>query len=364
MMPAQRSRIRDADLPDDVVAELVRMMYGSRVGIRLMMAIVLPPTIHVAWITDSTWSRWSAAVFWVACVFRIAVSETYAVRGSVAQDRHAQLAWQRAYFASGISCVSAFAVFAASIVSGVYETWIVVWVVAASVGFGHGPAPYVSLRPPLGLVQVTIPFLGPMVPLALSGRSGGLWLALFLLSGIVSVLGHCKVEYERTVTALLARNRSDRLATTDALTGLWNRRQLEAIVRQALTEALPRLHWLGIDLDGFKGVNDGFGHEAGDVVLQAVARRIEHVAGADAFVARVGGDEFVVLLIGDRTEASLISERLTASLAEPIVVPEGVARIGASIGATAICPHDTIDGIARRADERMYVRKAEARLAA
>lgn len=347
------------NLPDDVVIELVRMMHGSRNGVRLMMLVLLPPTMHVAWITTSSWSRSAAIIFWITCVLRVIASEAYAHHGRKRSDRADALAWRNRYFVASLAYVTSFSIFSASIVSGSYETWLLVWVVAASVSLGYGPAPYVSLCPPVGLVQVTIPFLGPMIPLAFSGSADGAWLAIFLLACIVSVLAHSRIEYARTVEALLGRSRNERLATTDMLTEFSNRRHLEAVVRQALVEGLPNLHWLGIDLDRFKSVNDVFGHEAGDLVLRTTARRIQDVVGAGAFVARIGGDEFVVLLTGERERARLVADAIAIRLADPIAVEKGTARIGASVGVTAICAHDTIDEIGRRADERMYMRKAE-----
>lgn len=160
-----------------------------------------------------------------------------------------------------------------------------------------------------------------------------------------------------------AERRLAHMAQHDELTGLANRRYLGAVVQQILAEKMPSTNWLAVDLNGFKTVNDTLGHAAGDAVLQTASERIVEQAGPEAFVSRIGGDEFVVLLIGDRGHASRVADRIATSLAEPIVVQQGTACIGASVGMTAICPHDTIDEIARRADERMYARKAIRRAA-
>ena len=166
-------------------------------------------------------------------------------------------------------------------------------------------------------------------------------------------------NYHRTAEQRLAH-----MVLHDELTGLANRRYLGDVVRQILADRVVGTNWLGIDLDGFKKVNDTFGHAAGDAVLKAVAERITSTVGSDAFVARVGGDEFVVLLIGDRGHARRVADRIATALSDPIAVQEGVARIGASVGATAICADDTIDEVARRADERMYNMKSVGRRAA
>src|SRR5262249_41280455 len=96
---------------------------------------------------------------------------------------------------------------------------------------------------------------------------------------------------------LLAR--LDRMAYHDALTGIANRALLVERITQGLCAAQPRLDGFGllfIDLDGFKAINDRWGHEAGDAVLVAVAQRLQSVVREADTVARFGGDEFVIVL--------------------------------------------------------------------
>lgn len=304
-----------------------------------------------------------AIAVWLACVVRIAVAEIYARSGDRSQSRSSQIRWQMAYGIGGIGLSVAFAAFTALVILG-GDSPMLNWALATAVGMAYGPIPYVALQPRVGYPQTTIPLAIPAIFLATLDDTTSTYLAVSMLVGIVSVLGHCRLQYGRAVEALLDRRSVDRLATTDSLTGLWNRRQLEAVVRQALQEELNGLHWLGIDLDRFKSINDTLGHAAGDLVLRAAARQISTIAGDDAFVARVGGDEFVVLLSCDRERVRVVAERISDALGQPITVPRGTARIGASVGTTAICSHDTIDGIARRAGERMYARKAGMRKAA
>lgn len=351
------------DLPDDVVADLTARMYESRTGVRWMVLIAVAPTVAAVHQSPSLALILSAIAVWLACVVRIAVAETYERLGDRSQSRRNQIRWQTAYGVGGIGLSLAFAAFTAIVILG-GDSPMLNWALATAVGMAYGPIPYVALQPKIGYPQTTIPLAIPAIFLMTLDDTTSTYLAVSMIVGIVSVLGHCRLQYARAVEALLDRRSVDRLATTDPLTGLWNRRQLEAVVRQALKEKLDGLHWLGIDLDRFKSVNDTLGHEAGDLVLCAAARRILMIAGDDAFVARVGGDEFVVLLSGDRHRACMVSKRISDALGMSIAVPQGTARIGASVGVTAICPHDTIDGIARRADERMYARKAGMRAAA
>ncbi|MCX6426015.1 MAG: GGDEF domain-containing protein [Actinobacteria bacterium] len=111
-----------------------------------------------------------------------------------------------------------------------------------------------------------------------------------------------------------------KLARTDELTGIANRRSLLAKLNDA--EFGPTHCMLLLDLDSFKEINDLFGHDAGDAVLKEVARRFEQVLPSNAFLARLGGDEFGVLVQTDFQQASEISNRLELSLTSPIYVDQ------------------------------------------
>jgi diguanylate cyclase (GGDEF)-like protein len=139
-------------------------------------------------------------------------------------------------------------------------------------------------------------------------------------------------------------------ATHDALTGLPN--------RALFTERLDQVAGasgalLLIDLDGFKAVNDTHGHQAGDLLLVAVAERLRAAVRPDDTPARLGGDEFAVVLPGaDHSEALRVANRLTALLADPVALNGLLLPIRASIGiasGTAVEPEAFI----RTADSAM-----------
>lgn len=154
-----------------------------------------------------------------------------------------------------------------------------------------------------------------------------------------------------------------RLAYHDALTGLPNRRLLEDRLAQALSLAKREgsgLSLFFIDLDRFKPINDEFGHEVGDLVLQEVARRLKKSVRQGDTAARVGGDEFVILLQSAvRTEdVESIASTVLSKLSQPIKVASHQLLLGASIGCARF-PQDGSDmaTLLKHADSAMYAAK-------
>jgi len=162
---------------------------------------------------------------------------------------------------------------------------------------------------------------------------------------------------------------TDRLAyaaTHDSLTGLSNRVHFTERLEHAI--ALGRRHrtpvgLLYLDLDGFKAVNDGFGHHAGDQVLAEVAARIRAAVREVDTVARLGGDEFAVVLsdVSGAAELSCAAGRIAAALEPPVPVPGGQVRVTASIGTALAGPGDAPGDVLALADAEMYREKANRR---
>lgn len=163
------------------------------------------------------------------------------------------------------------------------------------------------------------------------------------------------------------QERLERLAHFDPLTQLPNRMLLADRLQLAMANASRNRGLLAVcylDLDGFKPVNDRFGHAAGDRLLVEVALRLRNsVRGGDT-VARLGGDEFVILLsgLGDLHECDHALGRITAALAQPFSVSGESVTVSASIGVT-LYPHDGSDAdtLLRHADQAMYVAKQSGR---
>jgi len=165
------------------------------------------------------------------------------------------------------------------------------------------------------------------------------------------------------ITALKrAEEEVRRLANHDALTGLTSLRRFKDVLNEALARAKrdrSEFAVLFIDLDHFKAVNDTQGHDAGDLVLKDVARRLRDCVRETDTIARVGGDEFVVL--AERTPlvlAEKIARRIVAAINRPFPLPGGTARIGASIGVALYPSHGAdLDGLMKAADRAMYAIK-------
>lgn len=190
----------------------------------------------------------------------------------------------------------------------------------------------------------------------------GLQAPLLLVGLIISL----HENYKKLVGLHLAQKESRWLAHHDILTGLPNRtmelKYFDELLRQrtAGSDAMPIFTVLCLDLDGFKDVNDGHGHEAGDAVLVAVARRLKSCIRDIDFLFRVGGDEFVILLPALTPDtATIIAHRIIDRISQPLDVGRNtVVRIGISIGG-ACAPADgtTADELLRSADRAMYEAK-------
>jgi diguanylate cyclase (GGDEF)-like protein len=119
-----------------------------------------------------------------------------------------------------------------------------------------------------------------------------------------------------------------------------------------------------VDLDGFKAVNDTFGHRAGDQLLVAVARRLRQALRTEDTLARLAGDEFVVVCeqIDDLPTLAAIATRIVETLREPFVLDDGTAQISGSVGVSVAAGHgDDVDLLLRDADTAMYRAKKAGR---
>ena len=215
--------------------------------------------------------------------------------------------------------------------------------IALTIPIERKPERYSPIHP--ALVAISI-FISPII-LAISALRPDLFPIYILIHSIANLL----LAFIRMSTALreariLSQERI--LARTDELTGVSNRRRLISEIEQfSNVEGALLL----LDLDGFKPVNDRYGHEVGDLILRQVAERFTRVLPHNAIVARLGGDEFGVLLQGSYEETLESAHALRASLTYPFSIQGNTILVGVSVGHAH---NDGAGDLLKRADNAMY----------
>ncbi len=235
---------------------------------------------------------------------------------------------------------------------------------------------------PLRSAALSVSAIGilPTIIYFLVSETGRMWVQAVNLAlvgiGMVLVL----VRYNKSFAELIHSQRdlqvrqaeTERLseenrktALTDALSGLPNRRALIAMLEDLHERSLTRVinvAVLFVDLDGFKQINDNFGHELGDMIIRQISLEFAALLPSDAVLFRLGGDEFSILLEAPDAarEALAISGRIQRLLSHPLKLAENEVQVGASIGIASSNGEevDTYE-LLRRADTAMYRAKSE-----
>jgi diguanylate cyclase (GGDEF)-like protein len=191
---------------------------------------------------------------------------------------------------------------------------------------------------------------------------------MFILSAAFMIYGFRRYrDLSSEIQARIgAEEHALKLARHDPLTGLPNRRFFEEKLEECLStvSATNQTAVLMLDLDGFKLVNDAYGHAVGDQALCEFARRISRIVRTDAFLARVGGDEFTIIVpqISSLDDPAILARRIATAVSEPFVVDGVTTEVGVGIG-IAVAPNDGIhaDELVRRADRALYRAKSAGR---
>jgi diguanylate cyclase (GGDEF)-like protein len=157
-------------------------------------------------------------------------------------------------------------------------------------------------------------------------------------------------------------------AISDPLTGLRNRTGIKQALAEFTEQNRYPIGLLIADLDGFKGVNDTYGHEAGDTVISVTGQRLLDACGSSQFAGRLGGDEFVVVFEASTDEGQVGAEveRFSKAINRPILLKRAGTRdvvlpISASIGFAVASNAGDLDDLMRRADQRLYAQKSNSR---
>ncbi|MFL6857373.1 MAG: putative bifunctional diguanylate cyclase/phosphodiesterase [Allosphingosinicella sp.] len=264
------------------------------------------------------------------------------------------------------------------------HTYVILFGSLAAVGCAYGISSFASAA------RLPLLFLG--LPLAVrlvlygdpahAGMGISIALVILLIHRLLSIHNrgfarliesHTEIEEERERArraerlAKAEKVRAKLIADTDPLTGLANRRAfLRALGRRCsgVAKSGGGFALAMVDLDGFKPINDTFGHAAGDCVLQEVGRRLQAAAGEAALIARTGGDEFALLLPGVRSEgaAKSVGAGVCAALQEPVGVEGREFRISGSCGITLLSRRECqVQEALIRADNALYRAKQNGR---
>ncbi|WP_081768712.1 diguanylate cyclase domain-containing protein [Herbaspirillum sp. RV1423] len=178
--------------------------------------------------------------------------------------------------------------------------------------------------------------------------------------------GHLFIAFLHDITERQAfRNSLQEMALTDILTGLPNRRAFTQKLPEAMARAAREQQPMGLlfmDIDGFKGVNDKYGHEAGDELLVQFAARLTGSVREVDLAARLAGDEFTVILERlqqGQADALIVAEKILAAMRGPFVLSAATVNLSSSIGVAIYEPgrHTDQDALVAQADKAMYAAK-------
>jgi two-component system cell cycle response regulator len=247
-------------------------------------------------------------------------------------------------------------------------------VLVEGVALPHTALERATPRALLGVDPVAVADLGDLrvVPLLAAGDAHGMIVVATrpgerLRKEVVDAVVAIADVFALALASARAFDAVERKATTDGLTGVWNRRTLD----EKLVEAVARARRSGsplcvmiTDVDHFKSVNDTWGHATGDEVLKGVARSLQAQARTTDIVARLGGEEFVVVCEAtDIAGATVVAERMRLALkALQFSTPKGPLSVTSSFGVARLLPDDS-DGhpTLEHADKQLYKAKQQGR---
>ena len=341
-------------LPPPVYRELVDTLFAMRLPI-LGLGIVFAAFTGLAALEwrDPVFATISAGAL-IVTFGRLALLDAY-VRDAQKSPERLRL-WERRY-AIGTYAI-ALLLAALNLRAMTYHFPLLhLLTVSLVFGFGAGVVSRTSIRPVIcitSLLLATVPTVVGLLVHAFTPHDVQLHAQLFaieaLMVAMITALSLQTVAhlYRSAVEHLSAQHDLALLAKYDALTGLANRlllRERFMDASQAMLRSGNRLAVHFIDLDGFKPINDGYGHPAGDTVLTQVARRLELSLRAEDTVARLGGDEFVILQVdvAHDSEAEMLARRVIRALSTPYAIDDGTdVQLSASIG-IAVAPDLGLD---------------------
>lgn len=354
---------RSVPLSDRVYVELVRSLYVNPTPSLIMSAaFLLSFGLILAEGGRDPFFIATGIAGLAATVIRLSI--TYGLRNRAlvapldrAQARKIELAYGIPFIAFAV-CLGAFA--ARSFMMPSIEAHMIT--ICLVIGYGAGTATGAGLRPMIAVPSILI----AIVPATIVGalRADPTYIGTSVIAwglvagGIQTVLGRCAAVQSEIGKRLTFGS----LARSDGLTALPNRLALREYFEENVTlisaKAMVAVHYL--DLNGFKPVNDQYGHSVGDALLGAVGERLTNAIRNGDIVARLGGDEFAIVQFGLRREeeAQLLAQRILSSLGQPYRIDDHLVSVTASIGSiTSSDRAIDLDSLLAKADSKLYEAK-------
>ncbi len=347
---------------------LVRSLYARPTTLAISAVNGVLSSVFVASITDRP-SLW-ALVFLLSSIAILRVLN--AVHLSRDKNGLSLGTLEGAYTAGAFAYAGTLGVFAAMTVVLDLSPMVRSLMIANALGYGIAICAHSAARPTVALGQLVFVALPVMAAAVSHGTPVAFLLALNILLVIPAMCGVTYSVFRVLRDSIAAAERSkalarrmEELAHSDVVTGLTNRAGLDKQLAERLSRAGAgdsfALFW--IDLDRFKEVNDLYGHQAGDRVLRETGKRLRHIAGPSAIVARFGGDEFIILYpTGEHGPVERMAQDILSELTRAIRIEGERLEVGGSLG-IALWPQDAVDGdqLLKRADIALYEAKAGGR---
>lgn len=370
--PPVFNRSAELLLPDAVYRDLVATLFTMTAPIAAfgMLYGLVGALVFLSW-------RHVAVLVLVLCaiavtICRLLIIRRYHLAGGIGQDIPSLKGWERRYALLTYACAALVAALNLVVLIA-HQPLIHLATVSLIFTFGAGLVSRNASRPRLCLMGQTISVVPVSIGMLIHAKGEGpysLHTQFFVLEAILLlVVALMSIEsvrhlYQSSVEHLSTKHDLGKLARFDPLTGLSNRLSVrEAFLRYA-TSCHPRqqiaIHYL--DLDGFKAINDQFGHPAGDKMLVQVAERLIETVRSHDLVARLGGDEFLLVQPGIQhpDQADLLARRVIRQLSDLYQIDGFDMRISVSIGIALAPVHGLdLDSLMQCADGALYRSKAK-----
>lgn len=371
-VPPIFSRAADQILPDAVYRDLVATLFTMSapvLGFGILYALV-GTLVFLSCGNDAILTLVLSASGVTVC--RLLVIRAFHRAGGTAQAVPVLKIWERRYAVLTYACAALVAGLNLAVLSA-HQPLVHLATVSLIFTFGAGIVSRNASRPRLCLIGQTLSVLPvSLALLAHAVRDGPhtLHAQFFILQAVillvVAVMSIQSVRhlYQSTVEHLTTKHDLGKLARYDPLTGLANRLLVHEsfLTRAAAGRADQQIAIHYLDLDGFKAINDQFGHPIGDKMLAQVAERLVATVRSEDVVGRLGGDEFVVIQPGVQhpDQAELLARRVIRQLSDAYQIDGTEMRISVSIGIALAPVHGMdLDSLMGGADGALYRSKAK-----